>query len=72
MTSAIDVRGITKIYNPDTARAFKDGHIFHVITRGQKKMPHYGDVLVPSERWDIVAYVRAMQKAQKMANEGKQ
>ena len=54
----------------EQALAFKDGHIFHIITRGQKKMPHYGDVIEPGERWDIVAYIRAMQKAKQMADGG--
>jgi mono/diheme cytochrome c family protein len=46
----------------DTARAFKDGRIFHVITRGQNKMPPYADVLTPDERWSVVHYVRALQQ----------
>jgi mono/diheme cytochrome c family protein len=46
----------------DGAKAFKDGHIFHVITRGQKKMPSYADVLSPDERWAVILYVRALQK----------
>jgi mono/diheme cytochrome c family protein len=44
------------------AKGYKDGHIYHVITRGQKKMPAYGDVLDPEERWAVILYVRALQK----------
>lgn len=44
------------------AKAFKDGHIYHVITRGQKKMPSYADTLNPDERWAVILYVRALQK----------
>jgi mono/diheme cytochrome c family protein len=44
------------------AREFKDGRIFHVITRGQNKMPSYADMLTPEERWSVVLYVRALQK----------
>ncbi len=44
------------------AIAYKDGHIYHVITRGQKKMPGYGDMLDPDERWAVILYVRALQK----------
>jgi len=47
----------------EQARNFKDGRIFHVITRGQNKMPSYADVLVPEDRWSVVHYVRALQKA---------
>lgn len=49
------------------ARAFKDGHIFHVITRGQKKMPSYADTLEPAERWAVVHYVRTLQRAKEMS-----
>ena len=48
------------------AREFQDGRIFHVISRGQNKMPPYGDRIAPEDRWAIVHYVRAMHKAQEM------
>ncbi len=48
----------------DTARAFKDGRIFHIISRGQNKMPSYADKFTPHERWAIVHYVRALQRSQ--------
>lgn len=51
------------------ARAFADGHIFHVITAGQNKMPSYADRLNPEQRWGVVHYVRALQRARKMAEE---
>lgn len=47
----------------DTARKFKDGRIFHVITRGQNTMPSYEDKFTPEERWAIVHYVYALQRA---------
>jgi mono/diheme cytochrome c family protein len=47
----------------DTARQFKDGRIFHVISRGQNIMPHYADKLDEQERWAVVHYVRALQRA---------
>ena len=47
----------------DTARAFPDGRIYHVITRGQNKMPSHRDKFDPDERWAIVHYVRALQRA---------
>jgi len=52
------------------AREFADGHIYHVITRGQKKMPSYADVLDPDERWAVILYVRALQKAKQMTTGG--
>ncbi|MBI4881304.1 MAG: cytochrome c [Planctomycetes bacterium] len=48
----------------DSARAFKDGRIFHIISRGQNKMPSYADKFSPRERWAIVHYVRALQRSQ--------
>lgn len=53
----------------EQARAFADGHIFHVITGGQNKMPSYADRLNPEQRWRVVHYVRALQRARKMAEE---
>ncbi len=47
----------------DAARAFKDGKIFHIITRGQNTMPPHADKFTPDERWAIVHYVRALQRA---------
>ncbi len=53
------------------AREFPDGRIFHVITKGQNKMPSYADKLEPRERWAVVLYVRALQLAKQMAEEDK-
>ncbi len=47
----------------DKARAYRDGTIYHIITRGIGKMPGYADKVEPAERWDIIAYLRALQRA---------
>jgi len=47
----------------ETVREFKDGRIFHVITRGQNTMPSYADKLTFEERWATIHYVRALQRA---------
>jgi mono/diheme cytochrome c family protein len=47
----------------DAAQKYPDGRIFHVITRGQNTMPSYRDKFDPDERWAIVHYVRALQRA---------
>ena len=39
-----------------------DGRIFHVITFGQNSMPGYGYAVTPLERWQIVHYLRTLQK----------
>ena len=38
-----------------------------MITRGQNKMPSYADILDPIERWQVVHWIRVMQKAKQMA-----
>lgn len=41
-----------------------DGHIFHVITKGQGVMPSYAQQIQPEDRWAVIHYVRALQRAQ--------
>ena len=45
-------------------RAFQDGQIYHVITNGQGSMSHYRSQVRPMERWAIVHYIRALQRAE--------
>lgn len=40
-----------------------DGYLYHVITNGVRNMQGYGKQLPVSDRWAIVLYVRALQKA---------
>jgi len=47
----------------DRVRNWKDGHIFHVITMGQNTMPSYSKQINENERWQIVLYVRALERA---------
>ncbi len=47
----------------DTARSFKDGRIFHVITRGQNAMPSYADKLNTEDRWAVIHFLRALQRS---------
>lgn len=54
--------------NPPTlhserARNFSDGMIYHIITVGQNVMPSYASQVTREERWAIVNYVRALQRA---------
>lgn len=70
-----DGNGITKQYGMSTTPSYFDdrrmnlttGEIFNVITHGatqNKNMLPYDDKLVPEDRWAVVAYVRALQRAQ--------
>lgn len=52
------------------AREYDDRRIFHVITNGQNKMPSYADIVTPDDRWAVVHYVRALQKAKQMSTKG--
>jgi mono/diheme cytochrome c family protein len=40
------------------------GHFFHVITNGYGAMYSYASRVAPSDRWAIVAYIRALQRSQ--------
>ena len=44
-------------------RDLSDARIFHVITAGQGAMPSYAPQLPPAERWSVVYYLRALQRA---------
>jgi mono/diheme cytochrome c family protein len=67
-----DGNGITKkygmgavpTYHDDRLRAMAEGEIFNTITNGKGQMNPYADKLKPSDRWAVIAYVRALQKAQ--------
>jgi mono/diheme cytochrome c family protein len=43
------------------AMNMRDGHIFHIISHGWRKMPAYGARLDIRDRWLAVAYVRMLQ-----------
>jgi mono/diheme cytochrome c family protein len=44
-------------------RSWEDAEIYHVITNGQGRMWSYKNNLYPLERWAVVNYVRALQRA---------
>lgn len=64
--------GITKSYGMATVvslqderiRKMSDGEIFDTITNGKNTMMAYGPNLVVSDRWAIIAYLRALQRSQ--------
>lgn len=47
----------------DRVVEFADGDLFDVITNGRRTMPPYRFQLVTEDRWAIIAYVRALQRA---------
>lgn len=56
--------GATPSYHDDRLRTIAEGEIFNVITHGKGNMLSYADKLLPEERWAVVLYVRALQRAQ--------
>jgi mono/diheme cytochrome c family protein len=40
-----------------------DGRIYHTISIGQGLMPSYATQILPQQRWAIIHYVRALQRA---------
>lgn len=53
----------------DKVRNWADGDIYHVITNGQNIMPSYASQISQADRWAIIHYVRAIQRAQKPSAE---
>lgn len=47
----------------DRIKGFTDGQIFYTITNGKGNMNGYRFQLAPAERWAVVYYVRALQRA---------
>lgn len=50
-------------YHIDRLRAAPDGYLYQVITEGKNTMPAYGPNVHPADRIAIIAYVRALQRA---------
>lgn len=47
----------------DRVKTMVDGEIFTIITTGRRSMPSYRFQTTEHERWAIIAYVRALQRA---------
>ena len=66
-----DGNGITKQYGMGATPTFHDsrlrtmavGEIFNTITNGKGNMLSYADKLPADDRWAVIAYVRALQRA---------
>jgi mono/diheme cytochrome c family protein len=56
--------GATPTYHDDRLRKMADGEIFNTITNGKNNMLPYADKLTPEDRWAVIVYVRALQRAQ--------
>ncbi len=66
-----DGHGITKsygmvatpTYHEDRFRTMAEGEIFNTISHGKNTMLGYADKLSPDDRWAVIAYIRALQRA---------
>jgi mono/diheme cytochrome c family protein len=56
--------GATASYHDDRLRKMAEGEIYNTITNGKGQMNPYADKLAPEDRWAVIAYVRALQRAQ--------
>lgn len=56
--------GATPTYHDPRLRQMAEGEIFNTITNGKGNMQSYADKLLPEERWAVILYVRALQRAQ--------
>jgi mono/diheme cytochrome c family protein len=56
--------GATPSYHDPRLRDQPDGELYQTITLGKNTMMSYADKLTPEDRWAVVAYVRALQRAQ--------
>lgn len=56
--------GATPSYHDERLRKMSEGEIFNTITNGKNNMLAYADKLIPADRWAVIAYVRALQRAQ--------
>jgi hypothetical protein len=49
----------------DKIKGWTDGHIYHVITEGQGVMGPYASHIPQAYRWQVVNYIRFLQKETK-------
>ena len=51
-------------FHTELIRGRPVGHLFNTISNGIRNMPAYGPQIPVTDRWAIVAYVRALQRSQ--------
>jgi len=48
--------------DPDALKDFSDGDLFYILTNGKDKMPDEGDRLSPTQKWNLINYIRSFAK----------
>lgn len=56
--------GATPSFHDDRIRQMPEGEIYNTIVNGKANMLSYADKLAVNERWAVIAYLRALQRAQ--------
>lgn len=56
--------GATPTFHDERLRHIAEGELYNTITHGKGNMLSYADKIEPSDRWAVIAYVRALQRAQ--------
>ncbi len=55
--------GATPTYHDERLRNIAEGDLFNTITHGKGNMLSYAEKLAAQDRWAVIAYVRALQRA---------
>lgn len=55
--------GATPTYHDERLRNIPEGDLFNTITHGKGNMLSYAEKLAAQDRWAVIAYVRALQRA---------
>lgn len=50
----------------ENALNMKKGHMYHVVTFGQRNMPSLASQVSRQDRWNVIVYIRSMQSRQRM------
>lgn len=66
-------KGVTRLYGMQPANLHDDriadqpdGEIYNTLTNGKQSMKGYAHMIRPNDRWAVVAYVRALQRSQRI------
>jgi mono/diheme cytochrome c family protein len=62
VTAKYQMVGMASFHDPRLV-TMPDGEIFNTITHGKNQMGAYGPNVKVQDRWAIIAYVRALQRA---------
>ena len=54
-----------KLYDyrdPEALKAYTDGDLFYILSKGNDKMPGQGDRMTDAQKWNLVNYIRSFSK----------